>query len=236
MPDLDTRLATLDADDMTEMLDTCGYALLPSLLGAGECRALAKLFDDDARFRSHVVMARHGFGEGEYKYFAEPLPDLVQTVRTRLYPPLSAIANGWNAALGLDERFPPDLAAYRAQSRKLGQTKPTPLLLRYGPGDHNRLHQDLYGAEVFPLQVTILLSAPDRDFAGGEFVLTEQRPRQQSRVEVVPLNRGDAVVFPVRHRPVRGARGYYRATMRHGVSRLHGGARTTFGVIFHDAA
>jgi len=229
------RLSALDADALGAMLDERGYACIPSLLGAKDCATLARLYDVESGFRNRVIMARHGFGEGEYKYFDDPLPEPVQTLRAGLYPPLAAIANRWNDALGVDERFPPDHGAYRAVCQAAGQTKPTPLLLRYGPGDHNRLHQDLYGDEVFPLQATILLSDPENDFTGGEFVMTEQRPRQQSRVEVVPLKRGDAVIFPVRHRPVQGARGYYRATMRHGVSRLHSGARTTLGLIFHDA-
>tara|TARA_R110002110_G_scaffold85816_4_gene223796 strand:- start:132630 stop:133340 length:711 start_codon:yes stop_codon:yes gene_type:complete len=236
MVGLKTRLSGLDANALGAALDECGYACIPSLLGAQDCVALTKRYDRETGFRSHVIMARHGFGQGAYKYFDNPLPALVQSLRGGLYAPLAAIANGWNESLGLDERFPRDHGAYLEHCHGAGQTRPTPLLLRYGPGDHNRLHQDLYGAEVFPLQATILLSDPARDFTGGEFVLTEQRPRQQSRVEVVSLKRGDAVIFPVRHRPVEGARGFYRATIRHGVSRLHTGSRTTLGVILHDAA
>jgi uncharacterized protein len=235
MSGMKTRLSALDADVLRSRLDEWGYACIPSLLGAKDCAALTRCYDGKSSFRNHVIMARHGFGQGEYKYFDDPLPDVVQALREALYPPLAAIANRWNGVLGVDERYPADHAGYRAICHTNGQTKPTPLLLRYGPGDHNRLHQDLYGDEVFPLQATILLSDPDKDFTGGEFVVTEQRPRQQSRVEVVPLKRGDAVIFPVRHRPVQGSRGYYRATMRHGVSRLHSGARTTLGIIFHDA-
>lgn len=235
MPDLNARLTALEATGLSAALDSRGYAVVPALLGARDCRALARRYDGARGFRSHVVMARHGFGQGAYKYFDDPLPDTVAALRAGLYPPLAEIANCWNAQLRSKERFPPDHAAYLDRCSRAGQAKPTPLLLRYGPGDHNRLHQDLYGEEVFPLQVTILLSEPTRDFTGGEFVLTEQRPRQQSRVEVVPLGRGDAVVFPVRTRPVRGSRGFYRAIMRHGVSRVHTGTRTTLGVIFHDA-
>lgn len=236
MPGLAARLSGLDADALGAALDARGYATVPSLLSAAACKALAARYDEEAGFRNRVIMARHGFGQGEYKYFDDPLPATVQALRAGLYAPLAVIANRWNERLGDAARFPAGHDAYRAHCRAAGQTRPTPLLLRYGPGDHNRLHQDLYGDAVFPLQATVLLSAPGADFTGGEFVLTEQRPRQQSRVEVVPLTRGDAVIFPVRHRPVQGARGHYRATMRHGVSRLHTGARTTLGVIFHDAA
>jgi len=216
-------------------LNAHGCAHVPGLLDAETCAAVAGWYDEAARFRSIVVMARHGFGKGEYRYFADPLPDLVQDLRTRLYPPLAQIANRWNAALGEPVRFPPAHAEFRARCHAAGQTRPTPLLLRYGPGDYNCLHQDLYGEHVFPLQAAILLSEPGRDFDGGEFVLTEQRPRMQSRVEVVPLRQGDAVVFPVHHRPVQGGRGVYRVNLRHGVSRLRGGRRHTLGIIFHDA-
>lgn len=227
--------SSLDPEPISGAIDATGYAVLPDLLGARDCAALARLYDSEEGFRSRVVMARHGFGQGEYRYFDYPLPDVVASLRTALYAPLAAIANDWNTRLGDAARYPADLDTYLGQCHARGQVRPTPLLLRYGPGDHNRLHQDLYGEEVFPLQVTILLSRPGEDFTGGEFVLTEQRPRQQSRVEVVPLSRGDGVVFPVHTRPVSGTRGHYRATVRHGVSRLHAGTRTTLGLIFHDA-
>jgi hypothetical protein len=194
------------------------------------------MYDDDALFRSRVIMARHGFGQGEYRYFAYPLPDLVERLRTAIYPGLARIANGWAAPLGMDATYPAAHADYLAACHAAGQTRPTPLLLRYGTGDFNCLHQDLYGAMMFPLQLAVLLSRPGEDFAGGEFVLVEQRPRQQSRAEVVPLRQGDAVVFAVNQRPVQGTRGVYRVAMRHGVSRVRGGQRHTLGVIFHDAA
>jgi uncharacterized protein len=208
---------------------------LARLLSENECAALAASYADDTLFRSRIVMARHGFGRGEYKYFADPLPELVAGLRAALYPPLAAIANRWNAALGLDARYPAEHGEFLARCHAAGQTKPTPLLLQYGEGDYNCLHQDLYGEHVFPLQVAFLLSEPGRDFTGGEFVLTEQRPRMQSRAEVVPLGRGDGVVFPVHHRPVEGSRGAYRVNLRHGVSRIRSGRRHTLGVIFHDA-
>lgn len=215
-------------------LDEQGWALLPKLLD--DCDGIASLYDRDESFRSTVVMTRHGFGRGEYRYFTYPLPAAVHAMRTALYPRLAPIANGWQERLGLETRFPEDYASFIIRCHEAGQMRPTPLLLRYGPGDYNCLHQDLYGAEVFPLQVAVLLSEPGRDFTGGEFVLTEQRPRQQSRVSVVPLSKGDGVVFAVNNRPVRGSRGDYRVTMRHGVSRLHTGQRHTLGLIFHDAA
>jgi hypothetical protein len=205
-------------------------------LSPAECAALAAAYDDDAAFRSRVVMARHGYGRGEYRYFAYPLPDLVATLRTALYERLAPIANAWNAALGLPVRYPPDHAGFLARCHAAGQTRPTPLLLRYGTGDYNCLHQDLYGEHVFPLQVACLLAEPGTDFTGGEFVLTEQRPRMQSRAEVVALARGEGVIFAVHRRPVRGARGVTRVNLRHGVSRLRSGRRHTLGVIFHDAA
>ncbi|HEY1722690.1 MAG TPA: 2OG-Fe(II) oxygenase [Magnetospirillaceae bacterium] len=221
--------------DIEAELNAQGCAILHSLLSPSECAAIDALYDDDSKFRSRVVMARHGFGRGEYKYFADPLPGPVAALRTTLYTALADIANRWNEAMGIEERYPARHAAYRTQCHTAGQTRPTPLLLRYGPGDYNCLHQDLYGDHVFPLQVAILLSGPDRDFTGGEFVLTEQRPRMQSRAEVVPLRQGDGVLFPVHHRPVQGARGVYRVNMRHGVSRLRSGQRSTLGIIFHDA-
>ncbi|MBO6782750.1 MAG: 2OG-Fe(II) oxygenase [Alphaproteobacteria bacterium] len=226
---------SLDTEALTRSLDSVGYAVVGRLLDARCCAALARTYDTADGFRSRVVMQNHGYGQGEYRYFDYPLPPQVAALRRALYPPLAAIANDWNARLGIDDRFPEDHAAYLDSCHSAGQTRATPLLLRYRAGDHNRLHQDLYGDEVFPLQVTVLLSRPGDDFTGGEFVLTEQRPRQQSRAEVVPLALGDAVVFPVRDRPVAGRRGHYRAKMRHGVSRLHAGERTTLGVIFHEA-
>ena len=217
-------------------LDAYGCAVAPKLLTAENCRGLAALYPDDARYRSRIVMARHGFGRGEYKYFADPLPEPVVALRRGFYRRLAPIADRWNAAMGVAVRYPAEHEAFRARCHASGQTRPTPLLLRYGPGDYNCLHQDVYGEHLFPLQVAILLSEPGRDFAGGEFVLTEQRPRMQSRAEVVNLSQGDGVIFAVRERPVQGARGAYRVNMRHGVSRLRSGERFTLGVIFHDAA
>jgi uncharacterized protein len=229
------RIEALDWKHIASELDAHGCAVLPALLSPGECDLIAALYTDDARFRSVVIMARHGFGRGEYKYLAYPLPDLVAELRGALYPGLAAIANRWNAALASTIRFPDDHAAFLARCHEAGQTRPTPLLLQYQEGDYNCLHQDLYGEHVFPLQATFLLSRPARDFTGGELLLTEQRPRRQSRAEVVPLEQGDAVVFPVRQRPVEGTRGIYRVTMRHGVSRIRSGRRLAMGVIFHDA-
>jgi hypothetical protein len=229
------RLPALPWPEFAEALDAHGCARIPRLLDRGVCEGLAEGYADERRFRSTVVMARHGFGRGEYRYFADPLPPLVRGLREGLYPPLAAIADRWAEALGSPERFPAEHAAYLARCHAAGQLRPTPLLLRYGPGDYNCLHQDLYGEHRFPLQVAILLSEPGRDFEGGEFVLTEQRPRMQSRVEVVPLRQGDAVVFPVRERPARGGRGVYRVNLRHGVSRIRSGRRFALGVIFHDA-
>jgi hypothetical protein len=217
-------------------LDEQGWATLPGLMREAGCDATTVLYDHEESFRSKVVMARHGFGRGEYRYFAYPLPRAVEALRGALYPHLAAIANGWQQRLGQEARFPPDHADYLAHCHAQGQTRPTPLLLRYGPGDYNCLHQDLYGAEVFPLQVAVLLSQPGGDFTGGEFVLTEQRPRMQSRVMVVPLGKGDGVVFAVNNRPMKGTRGDYQVKMRHGVSRLVTGQRHVLGVIFHDAA
>ena len=215
-------------------LNGSGYAVIPRLLEAGECTALRDLYPQDGLFRSRIVMERHGFGRGEYKYFEYPLPERVGELRAALFPGLARIANGWNESLGAGLRYPETHQAYLRMCHEAGQIRPTPLLLSYGAGDYNCLHQDLYGDLVFPLQVAVLLSGAG-DFTGGEFVLTEQRPRRQSRVEVVPLSQGDAVVFPVNHRPVRGARGVYRVTMRHGVSRVRSGSRRTLGIIFHDA-
>jgi uncharacterized protein len=233
---LDERLAAIDWERAAAELDACGFAILPGLVTASECRELIAGYADEARYRSRVEMARHGFGRGEYKYFAYPLPPLVAALRVALYSPLAAIANRWNQALGVEDVFPADHAGFLERCHAAGQRRPTPLLLAYGAGDYNCLHQDLYGEHVFPLQVAALLSEPGRDFDGGELVLTEQRPRMQSRVEVVPIGRGDGVVFPVHRRPVQGTRGIYRVTMRHGVSRIRRGHRHTLGVIFHDAA
>ncbi len=235
----DEGAAAIDALDWPAIereLDTFGSAVAPNLLSPEACRRLAALYADDARFRSRIVMARHGFGRGEYKYFADPLPEIIVALRRGLYRRLAPLADRWNAMMGVDVRYPAEHEAFRARCHSAGQTRPTPLLLRYGPGDFNCLHQDVYGEHLFALQAAILLSEPGRDFAGGEFVLTEQRPRMQSRPEVVSLRQGDGVVFAVRERPVQGARGPYRVTMRHGVSRLKSGERFTLGIIFHDAA
>jgi hypothetical protein len=224
-----------DWEHIEQDLSANGCAVVPGLLSAAECASLAKRYTEDGQFRSRIVMARHGFGRGEYKYFSYPLPARVAELRTSLYPPLAEVANRWNAAMGFDVRYPVEHAAFLRRCHKAGQTKPTALMLQYGQDDYNCLHQDLYGEHVFPLQVTCLLSEPGRDFTGGEFVLTEQRPRMQSRVEVVPLGRGDGVIFPVRFRPVQGTRGIYRTNLRHGVSRVRSGHRQTLGIIFHDA-
>jgi hypothetical protein len=233
--DVATRTEALDWAAMASSLDAQGCAVTGPLLTADECAALAGRYAEDKPFRSRVIMARHGFGRGEYKYFAYPLPELIQALRTALYPRLAAIANRWNEAMGIAVRFPADHQDFLDRCHEAGQPRPTPLLLQYGPGDYNCLHQDLYGEHVFPLQATVLLSQPGEDFSGGEFVLTEQRPRMQSRAEVVPLRQGEAVIFPVHHRPVQGTRGIYRVNMRHGVSRIREGRRHTLGVIFHDA-
>jgi len=217
-------------------LDVCGSAVLPHLLDRDKCEQIATLWSDPSRFRSHIHMARHGFGQGEYRYFSYPLPEPIAVLREQLYPPLAAIANRWAERLGSGRRFPGTHGAFLEECHAAGQVRPTPLILRYEAGDWNALHQDVYGEHFFPLQVAVLLSEPARDFEGGEFVLTEQRPRMQSRAEVVPLRQGDAVVFPVRERPVRGSRGDYRVQMRHGVSRVRGGLRFTLGIIFHDAS
>jgi hypothetical protein len=228
------RVAAVDWARVNESLDAQGFTVLEGLIGATACRGVAGLYPDETRFRSRIVMARHGFGRGEYKYFAYPLPDLVAALRTALYAPLAGIANRWNEAMGIDVRYPAGHQAFLQRCHDAGQVRPTPLLLQYTAGDYNCLHQDLYGEHVFPLQVAILLSEPGRDFTGGEFVLTEQRPRMQSRAAVVPLRQGDAVVFAVRHRPVHGTRGVYRVNMRHGVSVIRTGERHTLGIIFHD--
>jgi hypothetical protein len=232
---LPSRIAALDWPRIGADLDAHGCTVAGPLLAAEECAALAARYDDDTLFRSRIVMARHGFGRGEYKYFAEPLPDAIAALRTSLYPPLAAIANRWNETMGSAIRYPDAHAAFLARCHAAGQTKPTPLLLRYTEGYYNCLHQDLYGEHVFPLQATVLLSRPGEEFSGGEFLLTEQRPRMQSRAEVVPLVQGEAVIFPVHHRPVAGTRGTYRVNMRHGVCRLRAGRRHTLGIIFHDA-
>ena len=229
------RVHAVDWDRVSADLDARGNAVVPGLITAAECMALAGLYDQDGLFRSRVVMGRHGFGRGEYKYLSYPLPDIVAGLRFAAYPHLAQIANRWHDALGVNASFPHEHARFLDRCHAAGQVRPTPLLLQYGADDYNCLHQDLYGEHVFPLQMTILLSKPQRDFTGGEFVLTEQRPRMQSRPEVVPLDQGDAVVFAVRHRPVRGARGAYRVNLRHGVSRVRSGRRHALGIIFHDA-
>ncbi|WKB51828.1 2OG-Fe(II) oxygenase [Eleftheria terrae] len=229
------RLDAIDWTAVEQALDAHGNALLPGLLSESECTGLAALYAQEAGFRSRVVMQRHGYGRGEYRYFSYPLPPLVAGLREALYPPLAGVANRWQAAMGLPGRFPARHGDFIERCHAAGQQRPTPLLLQYGSGDYNCLHQDLYGELAFPLQVAVLLSAPGRDFTGGEFVLTEQRPRMQSRPEVVPLQQGDAVVFAVHHRPVQGSRGTYRVQLRHGVSRLRSGQRHTLGLIFHDA-
>lgn len=232
MTELEKRIAALDWPVLLQGLDTEGFALTGPLLSPDTCAALIESYEKEQLFRSRVVMARHGFGQGEYQYFRYPLPDLISTLRQQLYPRLAPLANRWQAAMGLPTRFPDRHADYIAQCHEAGQSRPTPLLLKYGPGDYNRLHQDLYGDLVFPLQLTILLND---GFEGGEFVLVEQKPRSQSRAEVVPLKMGEAVIFAVNQRPVAGSRGSYRVTLRHGVSRIRSGARYTLGIIFHDA-
>lgn len=233
--DATARLAAFDWTRIEIDLDTRGCARLEGLLDSAQCATLANLYDIDARFRSRVVMARHGYGRGEYRYFNYPLPDLVANLRSAAYPRLVPLANRWNAAMKLDVRYPDTHAEFLARCHSAGQTRPTALLLRYGPDDYNCLHRDLYGEHVFPLQLAILLSRPGEDFSGGEFAITEQRPRMQSRVEVVDLQQGDAVIFAVHQRPVQGSRGSYRVNLRHGVSRVRSGRRHTAGIIFHDA-
>ncbi|MBV9345355.1 MAG: 2OG-Fe(II) oxygenase [Gammaproteobacteria bacterium] len=232
---LERALAQWEWARIESTLDGEGVAILPALLDPAACRELASLYDEDRLFRARIVMARHGFGRGEYRYFTYPLPPLVGALRRAVYPHLVGLANRWNEALGVAVRYPASHTTFIRRCHAAGQRRPTPLLLQYGPGDYNCLHQDVYGEHLFPLQLTVLLSRPGADFTGGEFVLTEQRPRMQSRAEVVPLEQGDAVIFPVRERPVNGTRGPYRVTMRHGVSRLRSGSRRTLGIIFHDA-
>jgi len=229
------RIQTVDWQRAAQELDVQGNAVLEGLLAASECQELSALYEKDDLFRSRVIMARHGFGRGEYKYFEYPLPPLVTELRAALYPKLAPVANRWNAAMGIGVRYPEDHAEFLQRCHDAGQAKPTPLLLKYEKGDYNCLHQDLYGEHVFPIQVALVLSQAGRDFTGGEFILTEQRPRMQSRPEVVSLQQGDAVAFAVYHRPVAGTRGTYRVNMRHGVSRLRSGRRYTLGIIFHDA-
>jgi hypothetical protein len=230
-----SRVAGAAWDRIEGDLDAQGFAVIQGFLGAPDCRSLSALYPDDSRFRSRVVMARHGFGRGEYKYFAYPLPDLIVALRGLTYPHLSRVANKWNAEMGIETSYPAEHDDFLKRCHEAGQVRPTPLLLQYGPGDFNCLHQDLYGEHAFPLQMAILLSEPGQDFTGGEFVLTEQRPRMQSKAAVVPLRQGDAVIFAVHHRPVRGTRGFYRVNLRHGVSEVRSGRRHTVGVIFHDA-
>ncbi len=232
---IEARLLAYDWHRLADELDRYGHAVLEGLLSPEQCASMRGLYDEEARFRSRVIMARHGFGQGEYQYFRYPLPPLVQALRTAAYAQLAPLANRWNAAMGVETRYPAAHADFVARCHAAGQVRPTPLLLRYAEGDYNCLHQDLYGEHVFPMQLTILLSTPGTDFSGGEFVLSEQRVRRQSRAEVVPLQLGDAVVFAVRHRPLAGERGG-KATLRHGVSRVRSGHRATLGLIFHDAA
>lgn len=232
---IEARTSNIGWDSVGAELDSFGCAILPDLLAKEDCLRIAASYPDDEQFRKRIIMARHGFGRGEYKYFSYPLPDSIRDLRVALYPPLARIANRWNELMGIDVRYPDQHAAFIERCHAAGQDRPTPLLLQYGEGDYNCLHQDIYGEHVFPLQVAVLLSQPLDDFSGGEFVLTEQRPRMQSRAEIVPLRQGDAVVFPVSQRPVKGSRGHYRVNMRHGVSRLRAGKRHTLGIIFHDS-
>ena len=233
--DAAARVKSLDWERVSQDLDTEGSAVVEEILSPDQCQALAGLYPKDDIFRSRVVMERHGFGRGEYKYFSYPLPDLIVALRTVIYPHLVPIANRWNNDMGIAVRYPDKHADFIERCHQAGQVRPTPLLLQYGVGDYNSLHQDLYGEHVFPLQLTILLSKPDKDYTGGEFVMTEQRPRMQSRAIVVPLRQGDGVVFAVHNRPVEGTRGTYRVNLRHGVSRIRSGHRQTLGIIFHDA-
>jgi len=233
---MEARVRGQDWSQVAAGLDADGCSVLPGLLMHDECDEVAGLYEDEQSFRSRVVMARHGYGKGEYKYFRYPLPEIVSRLRTTAWPELAPIANLWNEEMGVDVRYPKTHAEFIERCHDAGQSRPTPLILSYGAGDYNCLHQDLYGEHVFPLQLAVLLSEPGKDFTGGEFVLTEQRPRMQSRPQVVPLGKGDAVIFAVHRRPVQGTRGYYRVNMRHGVSRIVSGHRRTLGIIFHDAA
>jgi hypothetical protein len=232
---IEERVEALPWNEVSGALDAEGNAVIKSILSPNECDAVRGLYQEEKIFRSQVVMERHGFGRGEYRYFSYPLPELVTTMRTSLYPRLVPIANRWNEAMGINVRYPATHADYIQRCHRAGQNKPTPLILKYGPDDYNCLHQDLYGEHIFPLQIAVLLSEPNRDFTGGEFVMTEQRPRMQSRPIVVPLQKGDGVVFAVHHRPVQGKKSVYRVNLRHGVSRLRSGSRYTLGIIFHDA-
>ena len=234
-PSINQRISALDWPQIIASLDANAFGIMKSILTQKDCATLKSIYDVDERFRSRIVMARHNFGRGEYKYFNYPLPKMIERLRTGLYPRLVDIANCWNEAMGIGLRYPEKHSAFIDRCHRAGQTKPTPLLLNYGTDDYNCLHQDLYGEHVFPLQAVFMLSEPGEDFTGGELILTEQRPRMQSRVEVVPLNQGDGVIFPVRQRPVRGTRGSYLVTLRHGVSRVRSGSRQTLGIIFHDA-
>ncbi len=229
------RVIDVDWTGVSDALGTKGFAVMPKLLNIAECQQIVAMYLDDSLFRSRIIMARHGFGSGEYKYFAYPLPYLLGQLRAGLYPELAKIANRWNLEMGINVHYPDDHPTFVKRCHEAGQMRPTPLLLQYGPGDYNCLHQDLYGEHAFPLQVAVLLSDPITEFEGGEFVLTEQGPRMQSRAAVVPLRQGDAVVFAVHHRPVRGTRGIYRVNLRHGVSEIRAGKRHTVGIIFHDA-
>jgi uncharacterized protein len=235
LPGMEARVGALDWHRFHDELDADGACVVRGLLSEDECDETAALYEDEPLYRSKVIMARHGYGQGEYKYFRYPLPSIVAELRTHVWPMLAPVANRWNEAMHIDVRYPPSHAGFVQRCHDAGQVRPTPLMLDYGPGDYNCLHQDLYGEHVFPLQLAILLSQPGRDFRGGEFVLTEQRPRRQSRPQVLPLVKGDAAVFAVHHRPVKGTRGYYRVNMRHGVSRIIAGHRRTLGIIFHDA-
>ncbi|QND53571.1 2OG-Fe(II) oxygenase [Phyllobacterium sp. 628] len=235
MPDVVDKPENIDWDAAETALNSFGCAVLRNVLSRSDCQNLADAYPDDAAFRKRIVMARHGFGRGEYKYFSYPLPALVASLRQSLYEPLALIANRWNEQMGIEIRYPKKHWAFIERCHAAGQDRPTPLLLEYSEGDYNCLHQDIYGVHVFPLQVAFLLKEPEKDFSGGEFVLTEQRPRMQSRVEVVPLKQGDGVIFPVSQRPVNGSRGFYRVNMRHGVSRIRSGKRHTLGIIFHDS-